>query len=87
MRDYYLPRWQLFINATLAELKEGKPVDRPALERQWREHDLKFARTVNGNYATVPDGDYFALSRALYKKYAPLAATGPLSQPANPLPQ
>ena len=37
MRDYYLPRWQMFIDATLAELKGGTPVDRPALEKQWRE--------------------------------------------------
>ncbi len=87
MRDYYLPRWQMFIDATLAELKEGKPVDRPALERQWREHDLKFVTTANGHFATVPHGDYFALSRALYKKYALLAASSPLSHPANPSPK
>ena len=52
MSDYYLPRWQMFIDATLAELKGGMPVDRPALEKQWREHDLKFATTAGGDYAT-----------------------------------
>jgi hypothetical protein len=78
MRDYYLPRWQLLIDATLAELKGGKPVDRRALEKQWRAHDLKFATSANGDYATKPHGDFFALSRALYKKYAPLATSGSL---------
>lgn len=68
MRDYYLPRWQMLIDATLAELKGGKPVDRPALEKQWRNHDLKFATTANGDYATKPRGDFFAMSCALYKK-------------------
>ena len=71
MRDYYLPRWQVLIDATLAELKGGKPVDRQALEQQWREHDLKFATTTRGHYAVTPHGDFFAMSRALYKKYAP----------------
>ena len=71
MRDYYLPRWQGLIDATLAELKGGKPVDRQALEQQWREHDLKFATTTRGHYAVTPHGDFFTMSRALYKKYAP----------------
>jgi len=26
LRDYYLPRWQMLIDATLAELNGGKPV-------------------------------------------------------------
>jgi alpha-N-acetylglucosaminidase len=76
MSDYYLPRWQMLIDATLAELKGETPVDRPALEKQWRNHDLKFAMTANGDYATEPHGDFFAFSRALYKKYAPLATSG-----------
>jgi len=86
-RDYYLPRWQMFIDATLAELKDGTPVDRPALEKQWRDHDLKFATTANGDYATKPHGDFFALSRALYKKYAPRATGGPMSKPINSSPK
>jgi alpha-N-acetylglucosaminidase len=76
MSDYYLPRWQMLIDATLAELKGETPVDRPALEKQWRNHDLKFAMTANGDYTTEPHGDFFAFSRALYKKYAPLATSG-----------
>ncbi|HTY87691.1 MAG TPA: alpha-N-acetylglucosaminidase [Candidatus Acidoferrum sp.] len=86
MRDYYLPRWQMLIDATLAELNQGKPVDRPALEKQWREHDLEFARTADGEYATAPHGDYFTLSHALYKKYASQAAgdTLPPSVPTSP---
>ena len=76
MRDYYLPRWQLLIDATLVELKGGKPVDRQALEKQWREHDLEFAMTAGGHYTTRPSGDFFVMSRELFKKYAPLAGAG-----------
>jgi alpha-N-acetylglucosaminidase len=72
MGDYYLPRWQLLIDATLAELKGGKPVDRKALEKQWREHDLKFATTVRGHYAAKPHGNFFEMSRKLFKKYMPI---------------
>jgi len=75
LRDYYLPRWQMLIDATLTELKGGPPADRQALEKQWREHDLQFARTAGGDYATEPQGNLFALSLGLYNKYAPLAAS------------
>jgi hypothetical protein len=34
MRDYYLPRWQMRMNATLAELVACKNVDRDAIERK-----------------------------------------------------
>jgi alpha-N-acetylglucosaminidase len=72
MRDYYLPRWQMLIEATLAELRGGKAVDRAVLEKTWREHEKQFATTTSGNYARQPSGNYFAMSRALYKKYSPM---------------
>jgi alpha-N-acetylglucosaminidase len=70
MRDYYLPRWQMLIDATLAALKDGKPVNREALEKQWREHDLKFAADGGAHYAAKPRGDFYDMSRKLFKKYA-----------------
>jgi hypothetical protein len=69
MEDYYLPRWQLLIDATLVEQKGGKPVDRHALQKLWRDHDLQFASSVGGHYAAKPHGDSFSMSGALYKKY------------------
>lgn len=69
MRDYYLPRWQVLINAKLSELKGGPPVDQEALEKQWRAHDLQFATSTNGDYAVEPQGDCYTLSSALYKKW------------------
>jgi len=73
MRDYYLPRWQMLIDAKLAELKGGRPVEEKDLEKQWRAHDLEFATSARGNYTSQPQGDFYTLSQALYKKYAPLA--------------
>ncbi len=73
MDDYYLPRWQMFIDATSSELAGGKPADRQTLQEQWREHNLKFATTAGGHYPAKPHGDFFSMSRALYQKYAPLA--------------
>jgi alpha-N-acetylglucosaminidase len=69
VRDYYLPRWQLLINAQLAELNGGKSLDRPALQKQWREHDWEFASSAGGHYAVKARGDSFSMSRALFKKY------------------
>jgi alpha-N-acetylglucosaminidase len=77
LRDYYLPRWQLLIDAKLAELKGAKPVDRKTLEKSWRAHDLKFATTAGGNYAAQPHGDYFAMSQSLFAKYSSLATNSP----------
>jgi hypothetical protein len=51
------------------EQKGGKPVDRHALQKLWRDHDLQFASSVGGHYAAKPHGDSFSMSGALYKKY------------------
>ena len=77
MRDYYLPRWQMLIDATLVELRGGKPVDRAELEKQWHGHNWSFATTAGGSYDVKPSGDYFVKSRALFKKYAPLVKDAP----------
>jgi alpha-N-acetylglucosaminidase len=78
MRDYYLPRWQLLIDATMNELNGGKPVDRKALAKQWRDQETKFARTAGGDYAGQPEGDYFSMSRNLFRKYTLLASDNQL---------
>ena len=74
MRDYYLPRWQLLIDAKLAELQGGKPIDRTELEKQWHDQNWKFANGTGGNYRAKPSSDYFAMSGALFKKYAAQAS-------------
>ena len=79
MRDYYLPRWQILIDATLAEMKGVKTVDRAALEKKWRGLEKQFADTAVSNYAHQPSGDYFALSRRLFKKYYPMLPKAPAS--------
>ena len=70
IRDYYLPRWQILIDSTLAELKDRKRVDRAALEKQWNDRNWEFVTATDGNYSDSPNGNYFAMSRALFEKYA-----------------
>lgn len=72
MADYYLPRWQLLIDATLEELKTGTPTDPEVLKKQYREHDLQFASTSGGKYPEKVTGDVFSTSRMLFEKYAGL---------------
>ncbi len=69
MGDYYLPRWQIFLDAILTELKGVKAVDRKALEKRWRDHEMRFVKSVTDSYAHKPDGDCYSMSLALYKKY------------------
>jgi len=75
MADYYLPRWQILIDATLAEMKTGVPVNIDDLHARYRAHDLQFAGTTGGNYPEKPLEDPVAMSRALYSKYAPVIAS------------
>jgi alpha-N-acetylglucosaminidase len=83
--DYYLPRWQMLIDAAQEELKGGKPVNHQALKQAWRAHDLKFAREGGDHFAAKSQGDFYALSRALFQKYAsPAIPAGPsLAQPTG----
>jgi len=72
IRDYYLPRWQMLIDAAAAELKGGPKIDSAALEKQFRDHDWAFA---SGSGSTCPNqahGDCFAMSKALFGQYSNL---------------
>jgi hypothetical protein len=73
----------MLVDAVLVELQGGKTVDRIALEKKWREHEKQFANAANHNFAGQPAGNYFALSRELFKKYSPLVAklATPTGQP------
>ena len=71
MRDYYLPRWQMFIDATIDELKSGKPANLEDLKRKWRAFEWQYATTTGGDYPARPRGDTYAMSRAMFNKYAP----------------
>jgi len=70
LRDYYLPRWQLTIDARLASLKDGKPIVMKALRKQWKEQAWKFVDSTEGVYPATPQGDVFSMSRSLHDKYA-----------------
>jgi alpha-N-acetylglucosaminidase len=74
--DYYLPRWQMLVDATLTELREVKSVDRRALQGRWRRHELNFASVAGSSYATSPREDAFTVSRELFQKYIEAPAKG-----------
>lgn len=74
--DYYLPRWQMLIEAAETALEGGKVMDEKTLETRWRQHDLSFATAAGGNYAAQPEGDFYTMSSRLFKKYS-LLATDP----------
>jgi alpha-N-acetylglucosaminidase len=75
MRDYYLPRWQMLIDAATAELNGGPPIDAKTLTQKYRDHDWAYARGFDGNYPDKPHGDTFAMSKSLFNKYASLIPT------------
>ena len=72
MRDYYLPRWQMFIDATIDELKTGKPANLEDLKTKWRAFEWQYATTTGSDYPARPQGDAYEMSRAMFRKYAPV---------------
>jgi len=87
MRDYYLPRWEKWVDLATESLEHGTPFPESDYVAwvnttcaQWiRAHD-------SGRYAVQPQGDSLALARRLFTKYlaGPAApAAPPADEPAE----
>lgn len=70
VRDYYLPRWEKWIELTAADLEGGAPFREDEFVAWVNERCTRWIGSVrSGDYATQPAGDAVALSRQLLARY------------------
>ena len=73
MRDYYLPRWELFLNELEKSLKdENYKVDMKKINKQFSKHEKAWARGVDGTekYIARPKDNTTEIVEKLFKKYS-----------------
>jgi alpha-N-acetylglucosaminidase len=69
--SYYLGRWQLYLGEMARALESGTAPD-PTIDARIADFEWQWARAVGTKLPAKPTGDCYAMSRALYEKYAPL---------------
>ena len=73
LRDYYLPRWEMYLRTLGEDLRTGRSAAREqALDDRMKDFEWSWAQGAGGTFRTQPEGDAFARSRALFEKYADL---------------
>ncbi|UDQ98478.1 alpha-N-acetylglucosaminidase TIM-barrel domain-containing protein [Lentisphaerota bacterium WC36G] len=75
MRDYYLPRWELFLVELEKNLKDPSyKVDMKKINSQFHRHEQAWANSTDGTekYIARPVGDVNQIVKDLYEKYCKL---------------
>jgi len=65
---FYLPRWRMLIDRMDNSLKENKPFDGEAFQRDVRQWEEDWTHG-NESFSSAPSGDPAALARKMYDKY------------------
>lgn len=66
--SYYKPRWEMFREALIRSLDEGKPLDEEALRERMYDFEWEWVGRTDP-FPAEPQGDPVALSRRMYGKY------------------
>jgi alpha-N-acetylglucosaminidase len=75
LRGFYRPRWEQFFTYVAQRMREGKPVDTKAFEKQIKDWEWQWANATSEKYPAVPMGNSAAVAKALYAKYKDRLAT------------
>ncbi|GHT16034.1 alpha-N-acetylglucosaminidase [Bacteroidia bacterium] len=67
-KDYYLPRWEMFINEALAALKNGTAFDEKAFHKKVTTLEWEWTKKTS-KYAAVPQGNAVEISKRLFEKW------------------
>lgn len=66
---YYAGRWKLFFDATGKSLREGKPFDKLAFEKQRGEFETHWISSNTRTMSATPKGDTVSVAKRLHEKY------------------
>nr|XP_011413972.2 alpha-N-acetylglucosaminidase isoform X1 [Crassostrea gigas] len=71
IKDYYLPRWEIFVNYTLDIMAHNKTYNATELDIMiYEKVEFPFSYRLD-QYPTEPQGDSVAIVKSLHKKYRP----------------
>ncbi|HXF10122.1 MAG TPA: alpha-N-acetylglucosaminidase, partial [Desulfuromonadaceae bacterium] len=68
--EFYLHRWQMWLDALNASLARGVPIDESEERQKIRAWELAWTRQNDGNFRAQPQGDVVAISKKLFAKYS-----------------
>ncbi|MCK9343599.1 MAG: alpha-N-acetylglucosaminidase C-terminal domain-containing protein, partial [Massilibacteroides sp.] len=68
LKDYYRPRWALFMDSLEDALKHKKKIDRKAFDKAVRKIDYQWTLQQN-TYADQPTGDILKEASRIWKDY------------------
>lgn len=71
LKDFYLPRWKMYLDRLAESLKENQRLDRRKYFRDLKEFELQWIRNNQTNYHSQPVGDTIEVAHRLFKKYIP----------------
>lgn len=71
-RDYYLSRWEIFVNNVVTSMQAGKPFDSKKFNQIISEFDWNYVLKNRNNYTAVPIGDTLIIAKKLFSKYGKL---------------
>jgi alpha-N-acetylglucosaminidase len=69
LRAFYMPRWEQFFTYVAQRMREGKPVDTKAFEKQIKDWEWQWVNSTSEKYPAVPVGNSAAVAKALHAKY------------------
>ncbi|RYD76174.1 MAG: alpha-N-acetylglucosaminidase, partial [Sphingobacteriales bacterium] len=73
LNDFYKPRWEMFFAAATSSLKQEKPLDVPAFQREVAKWEWKWVNKRK-DYPQQTSGNPVLRSIEMYKKYRKLMA-------------
>jgi len=72
VKDFYLPRWEIFFDQVLKDLQQKKDVDQVVVNQRVDESDRKWVDN-HKHYPNVPTGDTYTIAKRIWDKYGEAA--------------
>jgi alpha-N-acetylglucosaminidase len=71
LRDFYLPRWKIFLDALAESLRENRRLEKRKFLNDLKEFEFQWIHDKRSKYSSQPIGDTLEVAFRLFKKYVP----------------
>ena len=72
LKDFYRPRWAMWLEALRVSLKDGSKFDEKATRNAIRDWEFAWVKKTTPIFATEPSGDTIVLAAKIYSDYNPI---------------